>query len=168
MSQEQERVDQNAAMPNTKDVGLSDFLAEVTGAARELTSSIRGSVTRAINQNVKTFGTGNYPLLDMYETSKAVILQTAPIDTYAPPIVEVSMTGEMLTIKVTTQGTTEVAEDTYLYRERRFGEFTRAIQIPRAVKAQEAKARFKNGILTITLPKIQDSGANIISVQMGE
>jgi len=166
MSQENDHLDQTT--PSSKEVGLNDFLAEVTGAARELTNTIRGSVNRAMSQNVKTNNTGNYPSVDMYETADAVIVQSKPIDTNGTPGVEVSMAGDMLTIKITTQGTTEIAEDAYLYRERRYGEFTRSIQIPRAVKAQEAKARFREGRLTVTLPKVKDSGPNIINVQMAE
>jgi HSP20 family protein len=164
---EQDHIEQTT-VANNKEIGINDFLAEVTGAARELTSTIRGSVTRAMNQNVKTSGTGNYPSLDMYETEDAVIVQTAPLDTIAAPSVEVSMTGDVLTLKVTTQGSTDIVDEAYLYRERRYGEFTRTIQIPRAVKAQEAKARFKEGRLTVTLPKVKDSGPNIINVQMAE
>jgi HSP20 family protein len=167
MNQEPDRIEQ-ASVGGNKEIGINDFLAEVTGAARELTSTIRGSVTRAINQNVKTSGTGNYPPLDMYETEDAVIVQTAPLDTASTPAVEVSMSGDMLTLKITTETSADVVEEAYLYRERRYGEFTRTIQIPRAVKAQEAKARFKDGRLTVTLPKMKDSGPNIINVQMAE
>ncbi len=166
MSQEPDHLDQTT--PSSKEVGLNDFLAEVTGAARELTQSIRGSVTRAINQSGKTSVTGNTPLLDMYETEDVVIVQTAPLDTITTPTVEVSMAGDMLTIKITTQASSEIAEEAYLLRERLYGEFTRTIQIPRAVKAHEAKARFKDGRLTITLPKMADTSPNIINVQMTE
>jgi HSP20 family protein len=48
-------------------------------------------------------------------------------------------------------------ESTFLQRERRFGKFSRALRIPRPVKADEARAEFKKGFLTITLPKIKDA-----------
>ncbi|NWF68788.1 MAG: Hsp20/alpha crystallin family protein [Chloroflexi bacterium] len=146
-----------------RDTGLNDFLAEITSAARELSSTIRGSVTKAISPGAK-----NYPPLDVYETADAVIIHTAPLDTAAPASVEVAMTGDTLTIKITTSPNTDIPEAAYLYRERRTGEFTRTLQIPRAVKATEAKARLKDNVLTITLPKVQDTGPNIINVQMTE
>jgi HSP20 family protein len=145
-------------------VRLNDFLAEVTGAARELSNSIRGSVSKAI----KLSSTGDYPPLDIYETPDSVIVHSAPLDSAATAKVEVSMAGDKLTVKITTFPGTEIADEAYLHRERRYGEFVRTIQIPRSVKAQEAKARLKNGVLTITLPKVQDVGPKVIDVQMAD
>lgn len=160
--------DANNAANSARDTAFNDFLSEVSSAARDLTSTIRGSVTRAIQQPART-GTDAYPALDVYETADSVIIRTEPLDSAAPASVEVTMTGDKLTIKITTTGENEAPDESYLLRERRFGEFTRTLQIPRAVRAQEAQARLrKNGVLVITLPKIQDAGPRIIDVQMGE
>lgn len=154
----------NPTSDTPKDTTINDFLAEVSNAARELSNTIRGSVTKAMGSSKS----GSIPLLDMFETEDAVVIRTAPLDSDAPPVIEVSMTGDTLMLKITTYGSEDASEESYLLRERRFGEFVRTIQIPRAVRAQAAQARLKNRELLIVLPKMQDEGPSIISVQTAD
>jgi len=52
-------------------------------------------------------------------------------------------------------GTAPRKEDNYLYKERRYGAFTRSVLIPVRVKGDKAEAVFENGTLTLTLPKAE-------------
>jgi HSP20 family protein len=56
---------------------------------------------------------------------------------------------------------------TYHIRERRMGRFYRSITLPMAVNAEQAKADFHNGILTLTIPKAEETKPRRIQVQSG-
>ncbi|HEU5422383.1 MAG TPA: Hsp20/alpha crystallin family protein [Nitrolancea sp.] len=56
----------------------------------------------------------------------------------------------------------------WLVRERRFGRFQRTVTLPTPVQADQAKANFEHGVLTITLPKSQEARARSIPIQAGQ
>jgi HSP20 family protein len=69
--------------------------------------------------------------------------------------IDVSLTGDTLTIRGEKKTEREDKAKGYHLVERSFGSFTRSIPLPVEVKADEVKAAFRNGVLTITLPKTQ-------------
>ena len=127
-------------------------------------ASFRDSVGRAIEQGIQSITGGIYPLIDMYETNDSVIIRTSPIDSVLPESIEVAMEEDMLTIKGETESKDEIPDVSYIQRERRFGKFARTIRIPRSVIADAATAKFKDGMLTITLPKTEDTHTQVINV----
>ena len=56
-------------------------------------------------------------------------------------------------------------EGKYIYRERRYGEFSRTIQLPVEVDASQSKAAYKDGVLELTLPKAESAKRRKISVE---
>jgi HSP20 family protein len=72
-----------------------------------------------------------------------------------PEEVDVSIIGDILTIKGEHKEEKEVKEDNYFRKERRYGTFSRSVQIPVPVKTDKAEAVFDNGVLTLTLPKAE-------------
>jgi HSP20 family protein len=127
-------------------------------------ANLRDTVSRAIGQSIQTVTGAVYPFLDMYETEESVIIITSPIDGIVRESLEVAMEDDLLTITGKTNPTEDIAPDSYLLRERRFGEFVRTVRVPRAVNAEAAQAKFTNGMLTVTLPKIPRVGAQTIEV----
>jgi HSP20 family protein len=67
--------------------------------------------------------------------------------------VDVKIVDGNLTIKGETQEETEEKKKDYHLRERYFGAFERSFRIPEGVDADKIEASFKNGVLTVTLPK---------------
>lgn len=136
---------------------------------REFTA-LRDNLSKVVEQSVKgVVGTSNYPAVDVYETADSVVVRTAPIDGITPESVEVSMENGVLTISGNTVTDSDLPEGSaYISRERRFGTFNRSVRIPRNVQADAAQARFKHGILTITLPKIADKRPQVIEVTPAE
>ena len=59
----------------------------------------------------------------------------------------------------------ESDDDKYYLRERRYGSFHRAIRLPIEVNADAAEANYENGILTLTLPKVEEVKPKRIAVQ---
>ncbi len=52
------------------------------------------------------------------------------------------------------------------HRERAFGEFERQFELPENVTVNEIQARFQNGLLTVTLPKREESGPRPVEVKI--
>lgn len=63
------------------------------------------------------------------------------------------MASGVLTIKGEKREDKEEKNKDYYVRERSFGSFQRAFQVPDGVDADKIEASFKNGVLTVTLPK---------------
>ena len=93
--------------------------------------------------------------LDVYQTDSDVVIK-ATLPGVKPEEVDISITGDTLTIKGEHEEEQEVKEENYLHRERRYGAFNRSILVPVQVKADKAEAVFENGVLTLTLPKAEE------------
>ncbi|MBS3783364.1 MAG: Hsp20/alpha crystallin family protein [Anaerolineae bacterium] len=102
--------------------------------------------------------------VDMYETDEAVVVKTATpgVD---PEDIDISITGDTLTIKGETKVDEEIEEENYLCRERRYGAFSRSLTIPVAVQADEAEAEFEDGVLTLMLPKAEQVKPKAIEIK---
>jgi HSP20 family protein len=93
--------------------------------------------------------------LDVYENDDALVVKAA-LPGVRPDEVDISVTGDVLTIKGETKSEEETKDDNYHRRELRYGAFSRSIALPTRVNHEKAEATFENGILTITLPKAEE------------
>ena len=67
--------------------------------------------------------------------------------------VSVELTGDVLTIRGEKKVAEERKDQGYHVTERHYGTFSRTLRLPYAVEADKVQASFKNGVLTVTLPK---------------
>jgi HSP20 family protein len=91
----------------------------------------------------------------------------APVPGVAPDDIEITVIGD--TVRVRGERREERQEGgegkRWLVREQRFGSFERMVRLPSPVKADAANAEFKDGILTITLPKTEEAKERRIPVR---
>ena len=104
------------------------------------------------------------PAVDMYQTADDVVVKMA-IPGIKPEDVQISVTGDTLTIKGEMKAETDNQEKAYHIREQRWGSFERTITLPTAVRSDKAQAEFENGVLNITLPKAEDVKPKTITVK---
>jgi HSP20 family protein len=110
-------------------------------------------------------GLGEWELaVDMYQTPDEVVVK-ASVPGLKPDEVDISITGDTLTIKGEHKEEKEVEEENYIYKERRYGTFSRSTLIPVKVKSDKAEAVFEDGILTLTLPKAEEVKPKQIKVK---
>lgn len=95
---------------------------------------------------------GIAPAVDIDETDKEMVI-TAELPGVSDKDVEVNLAGDVLTIKGEKKSEKEQKNGDSTYVERRFGSFARSVRLPFEVKDGEVDARFKDGVLTISLPK---------------
>lgn len=101
--------------------------------------------------------------LDAYHTDKELVIKAA-IPGVKPEEVEVTVEGDCLTIKAERKAEEEVKGEHYVRREQHYGSFCRQVRLPEDVRAGEASASYENGVLTITLPKVEAAKPHQIKV----
>ena len=79
----------------------------------------------------------------------------APIAGVKPDNLELTVTNDLLTIRGRRQDDSTVPERDYFVRECFWGRFSRSIILPTEVKSDQITAALENGVLTITLPKLE-------------
>lgn len=79
--------------------------------------------------------------------------------------IDINVVGDSLTISGE-RGSDEIPENALFHRkERGFGEFSRTIQLPFAIDTGKVEASFKNGVLNITLPRVEAEKPKKISIR---
>jgi len=102
--------------------------------------------------------------LDMYETKDDIVVK-AVVPGVKPEDIDVSITGDTLTIKGEFKEEEGVEKENYIRRECRYGSFSRSISLPVPVKVDKASAEFENGILKLTLPKAEEVKPKTIQIK---
>lgn len=105
--------------------------------------------------------------VDVYQTDDSVILK-APIAGVKPEDLEISITDEVVTIKGERKEEKEITRENYLCQECYWGSFARSYVLPVEVIGDKAQAALKNGILTITIPKIEKTKTKTIEIKTEE
>jgi len=109
-------------------------------------------------------GTASIPI-DMYQTQNEIMVKAA-IPGVKPEEVDISITEQILTIKVEVKEEKEFKEKDYLHKENRHGTMSRSIHLPVEVKAESAHAVFENGMLTLNIPKAESTKPKRIKIQV--
>ena len=95
---------------------------------------------------------GVTPTLDVTETEKELVV-TAELPGLDDKDFEVTLAGDVLTIRGEKKSEHEEKNGDAHYLERRFGSFSRAVRLPFEMKDEKVDARYDKGVLTIRVPK---------------
>lgn len=100
--------------------------------------------------------------LDVYTTPEEITI-VASLPGLTPDEVDITIDGDRLTIQGQLRPPLENVD--YLFQERAYGPFSRTLTMNVPVDANEAEAVFENGVLTLTLPKAEESRPRTIEVK---
>jgi HSP20 family protein len=134
------------------------------GSIKEEFTNIRDQFSKVIED---TFSPGASGLvLDVYETEDSVLIVSGPIIGLNTETLDISITeGHQLSIEGETIDPDDLPPGgSFVRRERKFGPFAREVSIPTAVLPEETRASYKDHVLTITLPKVEQSGPKVVKV----
>ena len=106
------------------------------------------------------------PAIDVHENADEIVV-TAVLPGIKPDDVEITMTGQNLTLRGEFKADESVDRDQYLYRERRFGGFSRSLQLPVRVEGDRAEATFTDGVLNLRIPKAEEVKPRQIRINAG-
>jgi HSP20 family protein len=102
--------------------------------------------------------------IDVYQTPSDIIIKST-VAGVEPENIDISISNDMVTIKGARRKDEEVKTEDYYYQECYWGAFSRSVILPIDIEADKAEASFKNGILTIRLPKIEKVKTKKIKVK---
>lgn len=93
--------------------------------------------------------------IDVFQTDDDVVIQSTIAGIDPEKDIDISITTDMVTIKGTRSPEQKIKSSDYYYQELYWGPFSRSVILPVDVDTEGAKASYKNGILTVRLPKIE-------------
>ena len=114
---------------------------------------------------VKTFDEMWSPSVDISETKDDFVVK-AELPGLEAKDMNVSISGNILTIKGEKKAKEEEKDEHYHRVERYSGSFQRVFQLPSGVKADKVEANFDKGVLKVTLPKIEEAKKKEIEVKV--
>ena len=103
------------------------------------------------------------PTLDVSESEDAITVK-AELPGVDPKDIDLSITGDILTITGEKKEEREESRDGYFHTERWFGSFRRSIALPASVDREKVSAEYDKGVLTIRLEKTEAAVAKRIPV----
>lgn len=104
------------------------------------------------------------PSVDISETADKLTVK-AEIPGIDIKDIEISISGDLLTLKGEKKSEREEKEENYHLVERSYGSFARTIRLPVSVETDKIEATYKNGVLTITCPKKEEVKAKPIQIK---
>lgn len=115
---------------------------------------------------LEAFETGGEwtPKLDVSET-KDVVMVKAEVPGVEARDISLSLEGDLLTLKGEKTQEKEEKDERHHRVERRYGAFLRSVRLPSTVDASKAGATFKNGVLTVTIPKSATAKGTTIPIK---
>jgi HSP20 family protein len=108
---------------------------------------------------------GWVPALDVFEDEDKITVQVELAGMKKEDF-DISLQDDMLTISGERKSESEKREGESFRSERSFGAFSRSITLPSPVKAEEVKATYEDGVLTVTLPKAEEAKPKKIQVNL--
>ena len=138
-------------------------------------STLRGQMDRLFNEAFgKTWGTEEglatgvwAPPVDVFETPESIVLK-ADLPDVKKDEVDISIENGTLTLKGERKMEKETKEKNFYRMERSYGTFTRSFTLPPTVDSEKVGASFESGVLTVTLPKREESKPKQIKVKVTE
>ena len=133
------------------DITMWDPFAEMASLRQAMDRMFDDVQPRRLTPN--GVGEAYFPV-DVYETKDDVVVK-ASLPGIRPEDIDVSVTGQVLSIKASCEAEKEEQARNYFRRERRTGTFVRQLQLPSEVDSAKADAAFEHGVLRLTLPKTE-------------
>ena len=105
------------------------------------------------------------PSVDIYETPAEVVVQ-AELPGVKREDIQIELTDDRLTLRGKKERSQEAENATYHLLERNYGEFERSFVLNVPVDIDKAEASYRDGVLTIRLPKVEPKRAKRIEVKV--
>ena len=105
------------------------------------------------------------PTVDVHETKDDIVL-SFDIPGVSEKDVQLTITGDLLTVKGERRFERESTENTYHRAERVYGKFERSVQLPTTVQTDKVKATYREGVLEVKLAKAEEVKPRQIKIDL--
>jgi HSP20 family protein len=102
--------------------------------------------------------------IDVYQTDSDIVIKST-IAGVKPEDLDVSINNDMITIRGERKQDEQIAPENYYYQECYWGSFSRSVILPIDIVPDKVEASMKNGILTIRMPKANNTRTKKIQVR---
>ncbi len=106
------------------------------------------------------------PAVDIFENEHELIVK-ADLPDVKPEELDITVGNNILTIRGKRKFEKKVDEKNYLRVERSYGSFSRSFSLANTVDSEAIKADYKDGVLTLTIPKREEAKPKQIKVNVG-
>jgi len=106
------------------------------------------------------------PAVDIFETEHELVVK-ADLPDMDPKDLDIRIENNILTIRGERKFEKNVKEENYLRVERAYGSFSRSFSLANTVNSEAIKAEYKNGVLTLSIPKREEAKPKQIKVNVG-
>ncbi|KTG29697.1 archaeal heat shock protein Hsp14 [Haloferax profundi] len=103
--------------------------------------------------------------LDVVESDDTIEV-VADLPGFEKDDLDVSVRGRQLSIAAEREASTEAEEETYVRRERSHRSVSRSVTLPAEIERENVSATYRNGVLTITLPKAEPDADDSQSIDI--
>ena len=138
------------------------------------TLSLREAMDRLVEDSFVNFnsffgsaGAGTGPMVNVFEDADNVVVEAA-LPGIKPEGIEISVTGDVLTIKGEHKHEQKKKEGNFHRQEWQYASFQRSIALPVQVNPDAAHSEYENGVLTLTLPKAEAVKPRRLQIKTGK
>jgi len=103
------------------------------------------------------------PVVDIYDNDDSIVIK-AELPGVNKEDINIDVKDRFLTLKGERSAENEVKEDKYHRKERTYGRFERVFTLPAEVDSDKIEADYKDGVLTITIPKPEEQKPRQITI----
>jgi HSP20 family protein len=133
-------------------------------------STLQDQFNRIFNESFHSAGqesalTTWAPAVDISETANELVVK-ADLPEVSEKDIDVRVENNLLTIRGERKFEKSVSEESFLRVERSYGSFSRSFSLPNTLNAEAIRAEYKNGVLTITLPKREETKPRQVKVNV--
>jgi len=107
------------------------------------------------------------PAVDIFESEHELVVK-ADVPDVKPGELDIRVENNILTIRGERKFEKKVDEKNYLRVERSYGSFARSFSLANTVNSEAIKADYKDGVLTLTIPKREEAKPKQIKVNAGK
>jgi len=135
------------------EAGTENVEAELAKASTGAVAARTAKAAQASNEDWDDGEPEGQLTIDVYQTPDEIVVESA-IAGVKPDDIDVNVTTDSVSIRGARRHEKTVKDSDYLYQECYWGRFARTLILPQEIDPDGAEMTFKNGILTIRLPKV--------------
>jgi HSP20 family protein len=137
-------------------------MTDIQGEVNRLFDSFLGRPTASTGGSaVRTWA----PVLDMHETKDDLVL-SFELPGVSEKDVSLSIMGDLLTVRGERNFNRDSKDESVHHVERVYGKFERSVQLPMPVQAEKVKATYRDGVLEVKLPKVEEVKPKAIKIDI--
>lgn len=164
--EEEEYEDEEVVVPAAEEEEAEESDEDEEEAEEEAEDTAEIEVTEPANQKEEDWMSDYEGALniDMYQTKDNVIIKST-IAGVRPEDIDITVANDMVSIKGERTQEENIPQDDYFYQECYWGSFTRSVIVPVDIDSEHIEADYKDGILTIIIPKAAKAKTKKVKVK---